>query len=130
MVRHCDVCSAEYVAKRRSSRFCSDRCRKRANRGVLTGHAKVLELQMEPSPLVAAVEAELRDAGRLGSSVGQQALHLAIRMTTSAFDTGSSVAALNKELTVTMQRALKDVIIGVGPLDELRVRRARKLTGK
>jgi hypothetical protein len=29
-----------------------------------------------------------------------------------------------------MQRALKDVIIGVGPLDELRVRRARKLTGK
>ena len=85
---------------------------------------------MEPSPLVAAVEAELRDAGRLGSSVGQQALHLAIRMTTSAFDTGSSVAALNKELTVTMQRALKDVIIGAGPLDELRVRRARKLTGK
>jgi hypothetical protein len=98
--------------------------------GALTGHAKVLELQMEPSPLVAAVEAGLRDAGRLGSSVGQQALHLAIRMTTSAFDTGSSVAALNKELTVTMQRALKDVIIGVGPLDELRVRRARKLTGK
>jgi hypothetical protein len=48
---------------------------------------------MEPSPLVAAVEAELRDAGRLGSSVGQQAFHLAIRMTTSAFDTGSSVAA-------------------------------------
>jgi hypothetical protein len=130
MVRHCDVYSAEYVAKRRSSRFSSDRCRKRANRGALPGHAKVLELQMEPSPLVAAVEAELRDAGRLGSSVGQQALHLAIRMTTSSFDTGSSVAALNKELTVTMQRALKDVIIGVGPLDELRVRRARKLTGK
>jgi hypothetical protein len=93
MVRHCDVCSAEYVAKRRSSRFVLNRCRKRANRGALTGHAKVLELQMEPSPLVAAVEAELRDAGRLGSSVGQQALHLAIRMTTSAFDTGSSVAA-------------------------------------
>jgi hypothetical protein len=42
---------------------------------------------------------------------------------TSSFDTGSSVAALNKELTATMHRALKDVILGVDPLDELRVHR-------
>lgn len=39
MVRQCDVCSANYFARRRNSRYCPDRCRKRTQRsGVpLTG---------------------------------------------------------------------------------------------
>jgi hypothetical protein len=67
MVRQCDVCSAEYLAKRRSSRFCSDRCRKRANRGAATlaGHANVVELaRQEPSALLLAITSELELAGR------------------------------------------------------------------
>ena len=100
MVRQCDVCSVEYIAKRRSSRFCSDRCRKRSQRGVATlaGHAKVVELASEdPSPLVVTVIGELEAAGRLNSSLGQQAVLLAGRIGVP-FDTGSSVAALSKEL--------------------------------
>jgi hypothetical protein len=128
MLRHCDVCSAEYLAKRRSSRFCSDRCRKRANRGAATlaGRANVVELAPEePSELVSAVRSELKAAGRLNSSLGQQAILLAARIG-APFDTGSSVAALHRELRSTMERALKDVVL-VDPLDELRAWRDRKL---
>jgi hypothetical protein len=94
MVRQCDVCSAEYLAKRQSSRFCSDRCRKRANRGAaaLAGHPTVVEVAPEePSALVLAVTSELEAAGRLYSSLGQQAILLAARIG-APFDTGSSVA--------------------------------------
>src|SRR5687767_1508881 len=121
MVRQCDVCSVEYLAKRRSSRFCSDRCRKRANRGAatLTGHAKVFELDTQPAPLVVAVKTELDQAGRLFSSIGCQAVLLAERLSAVSYDTGSSTAALSKELRVTIERALKDVVIEDDPLDEL-----------
>jgi hypothetical protein len=34
MVRQCDVCSANYFARRRNSRYCPDRCRKERNGAV------------------------------------------------------------------------------------------------
>jgi hypothetical protein len=128
MMRQCDACSAEYLAKRRSSRFCSGRCRKKAHGGAATlaGHAKVLELAPdEPSALLLAITSELAAAGRLNSSLGRQAILLAGRIGAPA-DTGSSVAAVSKELRAVMAKALDDAEAGVDPLDELRARRDRK----
>src|SRR5688500_13133780 len=129
MVRQCDVCSVEYLAKRRSSRFCSDRCRKRANRGAATlaGHAKVVEpAPEEPSALLLAITSELKAAGRLNSSLGQQAILLAGRIG-APFDTGSAVAAVSKELRAVMAKALEDAQPVADPLDQLRARRLSKL---
>jgi hypothetical protein len=109
MVRQCDVCS-------------------RAQRGAATlgSHAKVLELAPEePSALVLAITSELKAAGRLNSSLGQQAELLAGRIGVP-FDTGSSVAAVSKELRQIMAKALEDAQVGVDPLDQLRARRDRK----
>src|SRR5687768_2076422 len=129
MVRQCDLCSAEYLAKRRNSRFCSDRCRKRANRGaaMLAGHAKVVELAPEePSALLLAITSELEAAGRLNSSLGQQAILLAERIG-APFDTGSSIAAVSKELRAVMAKAVEDAQLGADPLDQLRAGRLSKL---
>jgi hypothetical protein len=129
MVRQCDVCSVEYLAKRRNSRFCSDRCRKRAQRGAatVTSQANVVEVAPEePSPLVATVISESEAAGQLNSSLDQQAVLLAGRIG-APFDTGSSVAALSKELRAVMAKALEGAQLGAGPLVQLRARRLSKL---
>jgi hypothetical protein len=66
-IRACDVCLVEYVAKRPSSRYCSDRCRQRAKRG---GMARTGAVKLPPpvdTPLLAAVRRELETAGRADS---------------------------------------------------------------
>jgi hypothetical protein len=82
----------------------------RANRGavMLAGHAKVLELAPEKaSALVLAVTSELKRAGRLNSSLGQQAILLSARIG-APYYTGSATAVLSKELRATMEIALQD----------------------
>ena len=113
MEQSCQTCG------RPGSRKTCDRCRKRASRG-----GGVVSLP--PSGLAEAVERELKAAGRLESAVGQQALALAVRISTPSADTGSSVAALSKELRAVMDAALADVEAESDPIDELRAWRDRK----
>jgi hypothetical protein len=58
--------------------------------------------------------------------LGQQAILLAGRIG-APFDTGSSVAAVSKELRAVMVKALEHAEVGADPLDQLRARRLSKL---
>jgi hypothetical protein len=78
--------------------------------------------------LVEAIGRELADAGRLESSLGQQALMLAERIGVSRMDTGSSVASMSRELREVMVRALEGAKVAADPLDELKSRRDRRLS--
>lgn len=101
--RQCDSCGKDYAAKRANSRFCSDRCRKRAQRG------DVIDLPArEPSgegALAAAARAELEAAGVLESFLGQDALRL-VSLVEGSKGTDAAMATLNREMRVTMAEAL------------------------
>ena len=86
---------------------------------------KVTEL---PPPVSAgtadAVRAELEAAGRSDTSLGRAAVVLAERVD-SGQDAGSGLAALVKQLSVTLGEALEGSA-AASPLDELRERRERR----
>jgi hypothetical protein len=129
MVCQCDVCSAEYLAKRRSSRFCSDRCRKRAQRGAatLTGHARVVELaREEPSALIVTVSSELQATGRLNSSPWSAGCLAGCpdRCAVRHWQLGRCSV---KGAPGGHGHGLEDAQLGADPFDQLRARRLRKL---
>lgn len=137
MQRNCDYCGKPYEAKRTTSRFCKDSCRVQNNqRGGGVTSLSTAKPAEQPTvipaeqPLVAAVGAELAAAERLHTSLGQQALYLATRIAAASFDTGSSIASMNRELRETMLRALDGVKVADDPLDEVARRRdAKRLSG-
>lgn len=134
MRRPCNTCGRAYEARRPSSKYCSDTCRKRAQRargGTAWPGAKARKpaestAGEQSSPLVASVIQELTDAGRLQSSAGQRALHLAHQLAAPRMESGSGVAALDKQLAAAMAQALDGVARVADTLDELGARRARR----
>lgn len=141
MRKTCEVCPTEFEAKRASAKYCSERCKKRAQRRHGGGMAaKVLplpaELTSEPTPtpavvgsVAAATMAELASAGRPETAVGQAALALARRIDHAAAETGSALAALVREHRAALAEAVRDAEGKADPLDELQARRGRKLAG-
>lgn len=133
MRKQCAVCLAEFEAKRAAARYCSERCRKRAQRQPNDRFAK-MPAQAVPDALHGlrdAVQAELATAGRLDSSGGQAALILAERIGAGG-ESGTALAALVKQLHVTLAEVAKDARPAGDPVeDELRAARDRKraLTG-
>lgn len=130
MQRKCDSCGKTYEAKRAASRFCTATCRKRAQRAPSVVALPPPDVDDTPSTpaasgLVSATIAELEEAGRLGTVLGQQAVELAKRVS-SPHETGASVASLSKELRAVMESAMEGVGVASDPLDELRARRDRK----
>lgn len=123
MTRSCDSCGTSYEAKRATSRYCSALCRTRASRA---GAAKAAPVADGSGALVAAVARELEAAGRMDCSAGQRALHLAGLLAAPTADSGSSKAALDKQLAAAMTQALDGVKRKADPLDELRERRERR----
>jgi hypothetical protein len=130
------MCPTEFEAKRPAAKYCSEKCKKRAQRqpgGV--DAVKVLPLPPEPAddaapasgPVATATLKELERAGRLETAVGQAALALARRIDAAAAETGSSLAALARQHLATLSEAVKDAQRVADPLDELRSRRERKL---
>lgn len=129
MQRTCEACSAPYEASRPTARFCSERCKKRVQRGQVpfavappTARASGTE-----SGTAARVRAELDAAGRLETYLGAAALALAERIDESTAVMG--FAALVKELRSTMDAAMAGVQQAADPVDELRSRRDRKYAG-
>ena len=126
MQRDCASCGLQYVTRRASSRFCGGTCQKRAERARAAGMrlpaANLDDLGAPPSQLLEVVSRELDEVGRLGSVAGQAALLLAGRIA-SRRETGSATAALARELSATMDRALGGVAKPADPLDEIRARR-------
>ncbi len=78
-----------------------------------------------PSALVEAVTRELDGVGRFGTVAGQAAVLLAGRIA-SRREAGAATAALAKQLSATMDRALGGVAKAVDPLDEIWARRDAK----
>lgn len=131
MRKTCAVCPAEFEAKRAVAKYCSERCRKRAQRRPGGVHREVVPIeQAKPAdwPIVEVTRRELEAAGRLDSVTGQQAMRLAERMC-GQFDTGSAIAAISKELRAVMAEALADAPKVADSLDELAERRRRKAAG-
>jgi len=129
MQRECESCGRSYTARRASSRFCGDTCGKRSQRaraaGIPLRATTTGDHPAPPSELERATVAELDAVGRLESVAGQIALELAYRVA-SGYESGAAVAALVKELRVTMAEALAGVAPAADPLDEIRARRDRK----
>jgi hypothetical protein len=117
--RTCESCGGPYEAIRSNARFCSERCKKRGQRGHL---AQVAEVATDPAPdadLSAAVLAELEAAGRVHTAAGQSALTLARRIEAGQ-DTGSAIAALNKEMRATLAEAVTGANVATSALQQRR----------
>ncbi len=144
MTRECDVCGGEYEAQRKTSRYCSTRCRTRASRRTETPETLHGTFNRGPGTnvrtdgsthevsdsggLLEALRRELADAGRLDTALGQQAIALAVKLA-SPFDTGSAMAAVSRELRAVREEALRGAEQVADPLDELRLRRDAKRAG-
>lgn len=125
MQRNCDACGGQYTAQRRSSRFCSESCRKKAARGTESPRIDPITDDSSVATTRSRVQAELDAAGRAETYLGAAALALADRIDQSTAVMG--FAALVKELRSTMDAALAGAKVAADPLDELRARRDRKL---
>lgn len=75
--------------------------------------------------MVGATRRALVAVGRADTALGAMALELARRMEAPG-ESGSSMAALSKELRATMAAVVKDAPTGPDPVDELGARRDAK----
>ena len=119
MQRRCESCGKTYEAARKTSKFCGGTCRVRASRGALAPSEATLAVLPDPDPssgLVAMVEKELRDAGRLDTFLGQAAVTLARRIMADQ-DTGSAIASLNREMRATVTEAMKGAAVARSAVD-------------
>lgn len=129
----CQRCGEAFEAKHPRAKWCSERCRKAVQRG-----ADVVNLrdddpigesgsEVQPGPVYERALAELRAAGRDDTWAGQAALVLAARLDNAGRDTGSAVAAVQRQLSTAMAEALKGAGAATAPgqlRDELAERRA------
>ncbi len=125
IARCCAFCGTAYAAKLSTSRFCSDRCRKRNERTPRDALSVSAPSSTAQSELVEAARRELGAVGQADTPLGQMALVLAGRIA-SGSETGAATAALSKELRAVMARVTREAPVGVDPVDELRARRARR----
>jgi len=129
MQRPCDVCGESYEAQRKTSKYCSSRCRVSAQRGASDVPVAVIPPAdaSETGDLETATAAELREVERDHSPLGLAAIALARRVDTGR-DTGSGMAALVRQLGATLTLAKAGIEAGQTPLDrakdELAARRA------
>lgn len=136
MMRDCDVCGETYEAKRRTSRYCSTRCRTKASRagGVPRGVVKMPKAPASqpdsPEPLThsgvggeggvtGATREALEAAGREATPLGQACIALARRLDDPGTDTGSAMAAVAKQLEAMLASATKGATSTAAP-DQLR----------
>lgn len=130
MIKSCRRCSKEFESDASTAMYCSKSCRQAASRAKKTTVAlpTASSGSVENSvSTVATVTRQLEMTGRLDTYLGAAAVQLAQRIDASTAVMG--FAALVKELRSTMDAALEGVQVADDPLDELRARRDRKLTG-
>ena len=127
MERACDYCGTMYTPRRSTSRYHSPSCRAQAAKARAAGRVVSLPPagDVPEGALVVATRRELVEAGMVETTLGQQALELARRISVG-HDSGSSIAALSKELRVVMSAALASVEDAGDPIDELKAWRDRK----
>lgn len=144
--RKCDEpsCRKRYVAKRADSRFCSSSCRQRAARAGKLEAVPDLPVEdvVEPAgevaddslrtrregPVEASTRAELEEADRIDTALGQAALTLARRLDAwTSLDTGSSLGSLATSLANLIDKATKGAAAGADdPVRELQRKREER----
>lgn len=120
-MKACEGCGKP--VEKAKARFCSDACRKRVSRKVEVEPSQV------PTGVVRTVKRDLEKARTIDTPLGQMTLQLAERLENSTFDTASAIAALAKELRLTLEAALAQQVRADDPMDELRARRERRHAG-
>lgn len=138
MKKRCATCLKTFEAKRKTAKYCSDRCRVRASRrpkqsavperDAVTTAPSVSDTGGGES-LTGAARSELEAAGRLQTAAARAVLALARRIDVNSTETGSSLAAMIREFRAAMADALKGAGEAADPVDELRARRDRKRAG-
>lgn len=126
-MRKCESCGAVMPAQQgrgRPRKVCES-CRPTRSA------ARVVQLDGEPvrkrdePALVAAVRAQLVDAGREATVDGVLALELAGRIV-DKMTTGAAVATLSRELAATLERAVRGARVEADPVADLTARRAER----
>jgi hypothetical protein len=120
MSKTCAACGSDFSASKANARYCSDKCRKRAHR---LGRAKaaVAPTSGAPGSVVQAVREALGDV--TNTAQGQIALVLAARLDDPAKETGASMAAVARQLTLMLADLISPPKAASDPLDELRQKR-------
>lgn len=128
MIKRCEACQAPFEAKRPTRKTCSERCRKRIQRGSASITALEPGTVDHDGLLASATRRRLESAGRLESELGVAALLLAARLDSLvASDTGGGLAALMKEFRATLAEAVRDAEADHDALDDIREAAALKL---
>lgn len=139
MQKVCEVCASRYEAHRQTARYCSGRCRKRAQRSGLAQptpeRASSSTPTVRPTPpaapragaLTAAALAELQAAGRENTALGLAWLVIAERMDQSIHETGSALAAVSRDFRAARAAALEESQSTGDALDEMAKKRAERL---
>ena len=126
------VCGKTFAARSNRARYCSDRCRKRAQRAggevVEFDLADLRSVLVVAGPVETATVDALKAADRLETPHGAMALSLARRMDAPGVDTGSALAAVSRQLDAILSVALRGGGSASAPQqlqDELAARRAK-----
>lgn len=140
----CTVCGTLFPAKRSSAMYCTERCKKRAQRNPnrpatgterpatgtgsvrAGGFAPVAPIRPAEGRIAALTERELMNASRLDTVLGAVALALAAKLDEPGLDTGSSIAALAREHRSAMVAALDGVNVEATPLERMKAQRERR----
>jgi len=128
MRKVCVIDGTPFEAKRPSAKYCSERCKKRAQRrpsGVVGLPAPKLD-SSAPS-LADATLRRLEVAGRVDSELGTAAMLAAARIDNSRTETSGGFAALMREYRATLAEAVKDAAHDDDALDEINRSAALKL---
>jgi len=124
MNRACAGCGRPYDARSARSRFCSQRCQKRAYRAGVSSLVALPRPEPGASDYERALRAELEAAGALDTFHGVLAMTLAAKFV-SPYESGAGLVALSKELRAVMAR-VRDADGPVDAVDEVKARRDRK----
>lgn len=117
----CAVCGEGFEARRRTAKYCGDRCRQQSHRSpgapadVVPGGPRIVEVTRR----------EVERLGKTDTVLGQQALELAERLV-SRKDTGSAIAAVSRELDRVMLRLASGAAQAEDQLASARRRRDEK----
>jgi hypothetical protein len=128
--RKCDHCGSRYTTKSQLSRYCTAACRNTAYRSRKAGAGSPQPAPDTDQGLVEReTRVELARLGGTGTPMGAVAVALARRVDGAAGEAGSSVAALARELRMTLGVVAEASKVEADPIDELRQRREERLRG-
>lgn len=117
----CEGCGIVFEAKRRTRRFHSDTCQKRAKRGTPNVIAMPPRQAQVAGLVEEATRVELEGMDVVGSPLGALALALAGRIDVGN-ETGAATAALARELRATFERIEEKVPAPAGRVANMRLR--------